>query len=110
MRLKAAFFCVLIIVMLLSQNVCSQFNNFDCGFISPPMGANNLVTNPFTGVYKPTRTDISSNPNAVFPILVVFVQFKDEELDPRGFWPKNGDPAFLGDLIAQYKSTSSGNF
>ncbi len=103
---KVRTLLIIVIVILLSQYIYPQANKFDCGFFSPPSGANGLVTNPFTGVFKPTRTDVSSNPNAVFPILVVFVQFKDEELDPRGFWPKNGDPVFIGDLISTDKKTT----
>jgi hypothetical protein len=66
-----------------------------------------MITNPYSGVFKPTRTDVSNNPNAVFPILVVFVQFKDENHDPRGVWPGNEPPYFLGDLIATDKNTNT---
>ena len=107
MRPKVTFLIVLVSVILLSQNVYSQFYNFECGYFAPPSGANSLVTNPFSGYFKPTRTDVSSDPYAVFPILVVFVQFKDEDSLPRNIWPKNGPPAFLSNLIATQKNTST---
>ena len=107
MRPKVTFLIVLVSVILLSQNVYSQFYNFECGYVAPPAGANNMVTNPYSGVFKPTRTDISSDSTAVFPILVVFVQFKDEYHDPRGIWPGNAPPNFLGNLIARNKNTNT---
>jgi len=110
MTQKVRTLLIFVIVIIMSQNAYPQINNFDCGMQSPRAGANSLIGSPFSGVFKPTRTDISSNPDAAFPILVVFVQFYGEASAPRNTWPSGQPPYFIGDLIANYKSTSSGNF
>ncbi|MEI7483159.1 MAG: T9SS type A sorting domain-containing protein [Ignavibacteriota bacterium] len=96
MRSKDTILIVLFIVIFSSLNLYSQSKNFECGFT------------PSSNLYgvKPTRTNFSSDPYEAFPVLVVLVQFKDEDDLPRGGWPKNGEPTFLGNLIASIKNTN----
>jgi hypothetical protein len=71
------------------------YPEFDCGF-TQPTGGNNAVANPFMGLYKPVRTDLSgdsSSPEgAYFPVIIVFVQFQN---DINGInWPSGQPPTY----------------
>lgn len=73
---------LVIIALFLTNSMKSQtLQEFTCGF-TQPTGGNNAVSNPFMGLYKPVRTDLSgdsSSPSgAHFPVIVVFVQFQND--------------------------------
>ncbi len=84
-----------------------QYSDFDCHFLSD---TNVSTSNSFRGSVKPNRTDSSGNAIApsesYFPVLVVFVQFKNEASDPRNSWPQNSAPAYLNNVIAKGKNTT----
>ena len=96
------------ILILFGQPSRAQWNGFDCCTFNPS-GSFNLTSSPFEGRVKPNRTDTINGQalptNAYFPVLVVFLQFKDEPTDPRGSWPMNGKPIFLDSIIATQKNT-----
>ncbi|MBM4158314.1 MAG: T9SS type A sorting domain-containing protein [Ignavibacteria bacterium] len=112
--MKTLFILIVIILstFLVDINAQSILNGFDCQLLTNPY-ANSEVGTPFQGVYKPNRTDLSgglpSPADAYFPILVVFVQFKDEGTDPRNTWPINSAPIYLNSMIATYKN-DNGNW
>ncbi len=99
---------ILICIVFFSNIIHAQFTNFDCG--TTPAGSES-VSSPFEGYSKPNRTDSLNGSalvsDAIFPVLVVFVQFKNEASDPRHTWDTNSAPVYLDDLIADEKQTSS---
>ena len=85
-----------------------QYSDFDCQFV---LDTNSAATgSSFRGSYKPNRTDSSgtsaSPSDAYFPVLVVFVQFKNETSDPRNTWPQNSAPTYLNNMISKDKNTT----
>jgi hypothetical protein len=105
--MKKLFLTILIIGVFSSEKVTSQIN-FDCGTL-PKTNVNNFSV-PFEGYYKPNRTDtlngVALPEDAVLPVLVVFVQFKNEASDPRHTWDTNSAPIYLDSLFSQTKKTS----
>lgn len=99
------FFLLLNCSISISQ---SQFG-FECGFIDSSGLGNSLSFSNFNGLTKPVRTDLSgdtlSPSDAVFPVIIVFVQFKDDNNDWQ--WPTNQAPIYLDSLIAETKSYNS---
>jgi hypothetical protein len=85
-----------------------QYLDFDCQVVSNSTVA---TSSSFRGSVKPNRTDSSGNSLApstsYFPVLVVFVQFKNEASDPRNTWPQNSAPTYLNNIIAKEKNVSS---
>ena len=56
---------------------------FECGYLDSSGTLNNSIFgSSFNGLYKPIRTDISgdsaSPSGAIFPVIIVFVQFKND--------------------------------
>ncbi|MCB0729126.1 MAG: T9SS type A sorting domain-containing protein [Ignavibacteriae bacterium] len=99
---------ILTSIMLFSEQKCfSQFPDFDCHFVAD---TNVATGSSFRGSFKPNRTDSSGTAAApsdsYFPVLVVFVQFKDEASDPRSTWPQNLAPTYLKNVIATEKNTT----
>lgn len=93
---------------LFSQGVPWQF---DC--YTPIVNLNRTCSTPFKGYLKPNTTEWNgpnpSQPQAYFPVLVVFVQFADDPPeDPSGTWPLGGDPSYLNTMIATQKGTNGG--
>ena len=90
------------------SNSQSQFG-FDCGFVDSTGLGNYLSFSNFNGLTKPSRTDLSgdtlSSSDAVFPVIIVFVQFKDDFTDWQ--WPTNQAPIYLDSMIAETKSYNS---
>ena len=111
MKILKTICLITLLILGISDNSYSQIPNeqFDCQFFNQT-GTNNSISSPFGGRVKPNRTDRSGSSNApeeaYFPVLIVFVQFKDEPSDPRGTWPKNSDPVYLKNMIATEKKTS----
>ncbi len=112
---KFKFFVVIFAVLfcfmqkdILPQGLPGQF---DC--YTPNVNLNQPFLTPFRGIAKPNTTEwdgpVPSQPNAYFPVLVVFVQFADDwPEDPSGTWPLGGDPTYLNTMIATDKSTDGG--
>jgi len=102
---------IIIIFLTISSVVYSQSQyGFDCGFTDSSGALNSSIFgSSFTGLNKPIRTDLSgdsSSPsNSVFPIIIVFVQFKNDNNDWQ--WPTNSAPIYLDSLISQTKSYNS---
>jgi hypothetical protein len=109
---KAALF-VVIFLLLQVYNIRAQYYGTECGMlgggpVTPPVVIN--------GDFKPVRSDMSNGvivpePNDLrFPILILFVQFKNEEDDsPLIDWHPNQAPGFLNSMIT-YDKVSTGNF
>ena len=111
---KSLFISVIIFSIIFGTNseIFSQSmgNGFECSFISP--GTQNSMMNPFQGNDKPNTTDWNgpnpSQPQAYFPVLVVFVQFANETtIDPFNSWPAGSAPVFLNSMIATQKNMGS---
>ena len=109
MKLEKYLYLVIILSILFKQETYSQSLDFDCGSVLNE-NANNSVSTPFEGLYKPNRTDtLYGSPlpeDAFLPVLIVFVQFKNEGDDPRHTWNSNSPPTYLSNLIATQKRTS----
>jgi hypothetical protein len=109
-KLNLCFFC-LIFFIILQNPVFSQYSiDFTCG-------SNTLLATPtihstttlFEGYIKPNRTDTINgaftSPLAYFPVLIVFVQFKDDA--STDVWPNVSDtsgPTYKNTMIATEKS------
>lgn len=100
-----------LILIFLSTDIFSQTINeqYNCQFFAPS-GSNTAIAAPFGGRVKPNRTDRSGGQpapaDAYFPVLVVFVQFKNEPSDPRGSWPQDSSPTYLNKMISKQKRTA----
>jgi len=96
------------LLFTISNMLKSQSQEFNCGF-TVTTGGDNTVSNPFMGLYKPVRTDLSGDSqapsNAHFPVIIVFVQFQN---DINGFnWPSGLAPTYMDSLIADQKNNPS---
>lgn len=85
---------------------------FDCIIPgTPPNSAPSVIG----GLYKPEGiADYTTEPSAYFPVLVVYVQFKNDPGADVSWWPKDifgvpQAPEFMGDVIATVKSTNFGS-
>jgi hypothetical protein len=109
--LFAIFLVLGISEIIKSQN---QFPyNFTCGTNAMLMAPTvKSLTTPFEGYLKPNRTDtingVFNSSYAYFPVLIVFVQFKD---DPStDIWPNVCDtsgPTYKNTMISPYKHDNS---
>lgn len=111
MKLKIKEIFITVLAIFFIQNIAfTQTSELNCGFI--PSNSNMSVVDPTYGIDKPTRSDLSGGDSAssesYFPVLVVFVQFKDESTYAKN-WTINSAPTYLDSMIAQSKS-SGGNF
>lgn len=84
--MKKIIILLSVVLTMFSSNSFSQmqYSDFDCYFVPD---TNVARSSSFRGLLKPNRTDSSGNTlapsEAYFPVLVVFVQFKNETSDPR---------------------------
>jgi hypothetical protein len=102
------------IIMLVSAYLlkAQHFNpkGFDCVITGDPAPVNNPVLPG--GIYKPESViDYTSDPNAYFPVLIVYVQFTD---DPGPDWQdcpwhRNQAPNYLNSVIATSKASGYGD-
>lgn len=111
MKLKIKEIFVAVLAIFFIQNIAfTQTSELNCGFI--PSNSNMSVVDPTYGIDKPTRSDLSggvpTSSDSYFPVLVVFVQFKDDSTYAKN-WTMNSAPAYLDSMIAQSKPIS-GNF
>jgi hypothetical protein len=108
--MKTLIFLFSIIGAIASQQIHAQMqmSDFDCQLIS---NSNVATSSSFRGSVKPNRTDSSGNSLAPsdshFPVLVVFVQFKNEPNDPRNTWPLDSAPVYLENVIARDKNVAA---
>lgn len=108
MKSKISIMLIIIISALLFNNTEAQYF-LDGNWCGTETGPVENISSPFVGLYKPIRTDLSGiNPspgNAYFPVLVVYVQYKDDYDYPE--WPQNQAPIYLDSMIATEKITNS---
>jgi len=99
-------------LLLFTADIYSQniFNGINCGTVNknvPQFNPGYNSAEPFYGIFKTNRTDTSYNgltpPDAVFPVIVVFVQFLDDE--DYEDWPRNRPPRYIDSVIAPDKRT-----
>ncbi|HRJ98903.1 MAG TPA: T9SS type A sorting domain-containing protein [Ignavibacteria bacterium] len=104
---KILMFSVMLIFGYVNFNIIRA--QFDCGHV-PDTASFNFSTNPFQGYLKPNRTDsingVELVSDAFFPVLIVFVQFKNQANDPRDSWPMNLPPVYLDNMISIVKKTT----
>jgi hypothetical protein len=103
------FLFVFIISLFFSEFVFSQTCD-SCGCGTRP--GINETDNPgtfFGARYKPNRTDIGGNDSNYFPILIVFVQFKNELGDSTTTnfesWPARRPPNYIDSVIRFQKNS-----
>jgi hypothetical protein len=107
--MKTLIILFVIFGTIVSQQIHAQMqmSNFDCQLIS---NSNVATSSSFRGSVKPNRTDSSGNSvspsDSHFPVLVVFVQFKNEPNDPRNTWPLDSAPVYLDNVIAKVKNVA----
>lgn len=113
----------LITIAVLVLNLYPEYNNISAQYLPDNNGCYiNSGTGPGSGAMvqmrntlgtKPNRTDISGNnpapDDAYFPVLVIFVQFKNEVSDPRNTWQMNSAPVYLNKMISKQKK-NNGNW
>ena len=111
--MKKVTLITVIFLLLQVYNIHAQYYGTECGMLGGGPASPSVVIN---GDFKPVRSDMSNGvivpePNDLrFPILILFVQFKDEVEDsPLIDWHPNQAPGFLNSMITLYK-TSTGNF
>jgi hypothetical protein len=87
-------------------------HGFDCIIPgTPPNSAPSVIG----GLYKPEGiADYTTEPSAYFPVLVVYVQFKNDPGEDVSWWPQDilnvpQPPEFMGDVIATVKATNFGS-
>lgn len=102
--MKAILTCL---IFILFCEICeAQINHyFDCAMTDP--GTHNL----FQGRYKPERTDMSggaplTDTTAVFPVLIVFVQFQNDLHGDVWWWERGEAPTFIDSLIRFNRSNN----
>jgi hypothetical protein len=106
--MKTIIFSIAMISTIFISEILSQpmDSDFECHYMSDP---NIALGSNFNGAIKPNRTDLSGNVEApsdsYFPVLVVFVQFKNEPSDPRNSWLQNSAPVYLNNMIARSKNS-----
>jgi hypothetical protein len=96
---------ILAINLIFSDIIFSQ--SIDCGFT--PNEEELSYSGPFRGLYKPLRSDLSGDASApsqaYFPVLILFVQFKnDADFD---WWHTNQAPQYLDSMISPIKKTNT---
>lgn len=102
---------ILIASLLISFNINAQIDGkfgFQC---TMPTGSYTPDNNLIGGLYKPESIDNYTNdPNAYFPVLIVYVQFPNDPGADVSWWPVSGNqaPTFMGNIISEFKSTNYG--
>ncbi len=100
---------LLLIFAVSATKVFTQSHNpygFQCSEVTGPP-----LTQPLIGgQFKPESIDkYTSVSTAVFPVLVVFVQFKNDQGLDAPWWHSGEAPDFLGTTIATRKNTNYGS-
>lgn len=99
----------IIAFLLLTVRTSEAQSPYETSCGSTLFQAMQLPLNPQDGFFKPNRTDtingIPTINTAYFPVLIVFVQFLDDQND--NIWPNTCDtsgPIFRDSLIARIKN------
>ena len=99
---------IILFILFSSGIAISQQNNpngFTCELPSNAPPVNQLVIG---GQYKPERTDYAGVPgDAVFRVLVVFVQFLNDPGPEASYWPVNGVPTYLSNVVSEDRINNS---
>lgn len=100
----------ILFLIFITGSTFSQTSNpfgFTCEL---PANAPEINQGIIGGQHKPERTDYSGVPNdAVFRVLVVFVQFANDPGPHADYWPMNGSPTYLENVVSQFKNTNYGS-
>jgi len=97
----------IIILMLISLGINSQdvIPHIESCFDSPPALCYNASF--LGGQCKPESIDrYTTDPDAVFSVLIVYVQFQDDPNPSYTHWVKRQPPAYFGQLLATTKNTN----
>jgi hypothetical protein len=102
-------FLTLFLLLCSFNAVFSQDYNpygFQCSMnVQNPPEPDNLLIG---GLYKPESIDVyTSDPQAFFPVLFVFVQFPNDPGPDANYWAKASAPVYLNQVIATDKKTSA---
>lgn len=98
--------CLLVFSSIVFDNKSHSQTCIDCNCGTMPFATEQ--SNPRTllgGIYKPSRSDIGGAPSeeSRFPVLIVFISFKDEPGDSTSThpdaWPAGKPPNYLNALI-----------
>lgn len=97
---------LIIAVLFLSTKLNSQeLFGIECGTVS---NNSEQLSNPFYGLYKTIRTDTAYNgvtpSDAVFPVIIVFVQFKNDI--NYSDWKTDSAPSYYSTMIAQVRNNN----
>lgn len=101
---------LLILFLFSSLSLVNAQSNVPEWFKCEPIANTPQNTSGITGgQWKPERVDqYTEDPNAYFPVLVVFVQFyNDPGNDWQNVWPINDHPIFIDKVIAYTKHNNS---
>lgn len=105
MKAILAFFLLLLLVC----NARAQYTfdyYYDCAMTS------GSSYSALGGNYKPERTDMSggqplTDTTVVFPVLIVFVQFKDDPFNDVWWWERGEAPLYMDSLISPVRRNNS---
>lgn len=108
--MKNLIFIIFILFFSLDTNVSFSQDCDSCGCATRPTYTQTNSSPFFGGKLKPKRSDINnSDPNSYFPILMVFVQFKNELGDSTttnfDSWPARRPPNFIDSMIRLSKNS-----
>ncbi|MCI0449415.1 MAG: hypothetical protein L0Y79_06465, partial [Chlorobi bacterium] len=98
----------IIILMLISLGINSQESipHIESCFDSPP--AYCYDASFLGGQCKPERISRYTNdPDAVFRVLIVYVQLQNDPNPSYTHWPRGSEPEYFGELLAESKQTTS---
>ncbi|MDQ3022136.1 MAG: hypothetical protein M3R36_16420 [Bacteroidota bacterium] len=115
MKTFSNYFLVFISFLIFNQNKLNSQICSDCICGTPNLQITGYDPDTIkSGRYKPERSDFNNtDPDAYFPILVVFVQFKNESGDSTitdiNAWPARRPPNYL-DSVIRFDRTSLSNW
>lgn len=93
---------IFILLFILSTSSYSQWIfNFKCGHVDT--SSLSVKTDFGTGMTKPMSTIETSNPDYFFRVLLVYVEFKNDNAWPNTNWPYQQPPVYANDLFAPVK-------
>jgi hypothetical protein len=105
-KIITAIFLLLSVYLLNAQD--NNPYGFECSIPGDP--PNPAASTLIGGYYKPECISCyTSNTDAYFPVLIVYVQFTDDPGADVGHWHPNEAPAYFGSVIATSKATGYGD-
>jgi hypothetical protein len=106
LNISLLYFFILNISVIFAQNSVIQNITIDNPF---PYKCVEVQPSPIQapintkGFIKPSVTDYNTPPDAIFPVLIVYVQFAGETLQSNDRWPIGSPPLYFGKLLANNK-------